>query len=250
MWRIMKQKILIIEDKKPHMDALCKIINELDRKVEIICAYNGQDAYRYAMEQHIHLFLVDIILNVKKPGDVTGLKFVQEIREVKKYAFAPVIFITSLEDPKMYSYSQLHCFGYIEKPFAVSQVKECITKALDFPVVSDRDRFVYFRKDGIVYSKRISEIIYIESSRRKILIHCVNDVLEIPYKTCEEILQEIDSTMFVRCSRYVIINKEYIEQIDYSNRYVQLRHVDKPVEIGTMLKNKFKNVMQNGTNYR
>lgn len=245
-WNKMKQKVLIIEDKKPHMDALCKIINDLNEDIEIYCAYNGAEAYRIAMEQHIHLFLVDIILRVDKPGDVAGLWFVQEIRAVKKYSFAPVIFITSLEDPRLFSYSQLHCFGYIEKPFDEKQVQRCILQALECPVETDDERYVYFRKDGIVYSKYIKDIIYAECSRRRITIYCVNDKLEVPYKTSNEFMKELDSKLFIRCNRYVIINKKYIERVDYTNRYVKLKYVENPIDIGIKMKNKFKRGIENG----
>ena len=65
-------------------------------------------------------------------------------------------------------------------------------------------------------------------------------MLEIPYKTCEELMNEMDSKYFVQCSRYAIINKSYIEQIDYTNRYIKLKYVKAPVEIGVIMKNKLK----------
>lgn len=239
----MTRNVLIIEDKKSHMDALSHLLAELNREITVFQAFDIEKAYRISMEQHIHLFLVDIVLCPERPGDVMGLRFAQEIREVKKYMFTPLIFITSLEDPKLYSYSQLHCFEYIEKPFHAEKVKRTIAKALEFPITEDEERYVYFRKDGIVYSKSIKEIIYIENSRRKVSIHCENDVLEIPYKTCNEILAEIDSDQFIRCSRYTIVNKQYIERIDYTNRYIKLRNVEEPIEIGAILKKSFKDSM-------
>ncbi len=235
-----KRNVLILEDKKSHREALYKIITDLAQNITIYTASNVHSAYQIAMENHIHLFLLDIILCPEKPGDVMGLRFAQEIREIKKYQFTPLIFITSLEDPKLYSYSKLHCFGYIEKPFSVEQVRKSVLKALEFPVEDDTERFVYFRKDGIVYAKCIKDIIYIENARRKVIIHCKNDVLEIPYKTCEELMNEMDSKYFVQCSRYTIINKRYIEEIDYTNRYIKLKHVKAPVEIGVIMKNKLK----------
>lgn len=242
----MKYKILIVEDKKTHMDALCSMINELNKDIEVYCAFDEMQAYQIAMNYHIRLFLVDIILKKEKSGDVTGLKFVQEIRAVKKYSFAPVIFITSLEDPKLYSYSQLHCFDYIEKPFDEYKVKQSILKCLDFPVESNEERYVYFRKEGIVYSQYVKDIIYIACGKRSIIIHSVNDRLEVPYKTCDEILRELNSDQFIRCSRFAIINKEYIEYIDYPNRLIKLRHIEQPVEIGMAHKTKFKRGLENG----
>lgn len=236
----MPQKILIIEDNKAHMQALYEIIQNLHRDLQVYCASDVKTAYQLALENHIHLFLVDIILNTQKPGDVSGLSFAKEIRGITKYKFTPLVFITSLEDPKLYSYSQLHCYGYIEKPFSVAQVRDTILGALEYPVKEDDDRYVYFRKDGIVYSTYIKDIIYIESSRRKIKIYCTNDELEIPYKTSEEILQELDSESFIQCSRYYIINRKYIEQVDYTNRFIKLRYIDKPIEIGIIMRKAFR----------
>ena len=63
-------------------------------------------------------------------------------------------------------------------------------------------------------------------------MHCIDDVLEIPYKTTQQILQEIGSDSFVQCSRTSIINKNYIEQIDYGNRFIKLKYIDFPIEVG------------------
>lgn len=236
----MPQKILIVEDNKAHIQVLNNIILKLHKNIQVYIAFDVKTAYQLALENHIHLFLIDIILDTKKPGDISGLNFVKEIREINKYKFTPLVFITSLEDPKLYSYSQLHCYAYIEKPFNVARVRDIILDALEYPVKENNDKYVYFRKDGIVYSKYIRDIIYIENSRRKIKIFCVNDELEIPYKTSEDILRELDSDLFVQCSRYCIINKRYIEQIDYANRFIKLKHIDKPVEIGVIMQKAFK----------
>lgn len=236
----MPQKILILEDNYVHMQALTDIIRSLHSDLQVYCASDVKTAYQLALENHIHLFLVDIILDIHKPGDVSGLDFAKAIRGVTKYKFTPLVFITSLEDPKLYSYSQLHCYGYIEKPFSVAQVRDTVLSALEYPVKEDDDKYVYFRKDGIVYSAHVKDIVFIESSRRKIRVHCINDELEIPYKTCEEMLKDLDSDSFIQCSRYSIINRRYIEQIDYTNRYIKLKYVDEQVEIGRIMQKEVK----------
>lgn len=240
----MQRNILIVEDNEAHMNALLAIIKDLHQNVKVYCATNIDDAYSMALKYNIHLFLVDIILNTKNPGDVSGLKFATKMRGFVQYKYIPLVFITSLEDPKLFSYSELNCLGYIEKPFSVGQVKNVIIKALDFPIKEDDDHFVHFRKDGITYSVYIRDIVYIENSRRKIRIVCVNDELEIPYITCKQILEELNSKSFIPCSRYCIVNKKYVVQTDYANRYVKLRHIDEPIEIGIIMKKSFKERME------
>lgn len=238
------RRILVLEDNEAMSRYICQIIKGLHKNVEIYCVTNIKDAYNFAMEYQIHLFLVDIILDTANPGDISGLRFVQEIRGVKRYEYIPVIFITSLQDPKMYAYSQLKCFDFIEKPFDEKNVENNILKALDVPLASEQERYVYFRKDGITYSMKPDEIYYIDIRRRNLTVYSLNGELEIPYKTCKEVLKELGSDAFIQCSRYKIINRRYIEYIDYARRYVKLKNVEEYIEIGAVIKNKFKDEME------
>lgn len=241
----MTHNILIVEDCSIYADAISKIIMDMELDTEIFCTRSEEEAYQILARQRIHLFILDIILDNKNSGDVSGLHFAEEIRKNSKYKYTPIIFITALEDPKLYTYSQLHCYKYIEKPFSIPQVRETISGALQIPIIPDDDKFIYFRKDGIIYSKKVKEIVYIESSRRKLCIYCVDEMLEIPYKTTEQILKEMDSESFVQCSRYAIVNRNYIEQIDYTNRFVKLKYVEKPVEIGRVMGKVFRQKIEN-----
>lgn len=94
----MNKKILILEDNDAALIHIAGLINEIDNKLDIKMFNNIRDAYLCAMENRIDLFIVDIILDIKHPGDTSGLKFIDNIRKIQYYEFTPVIFITSLED--------------------------------------------------------------------------------------------------------------------------------------------------------
>lgn len=231
--------VLIIEDNEKSMEMLVKIVRNVDDSLLVKCAKDVDGAYAAAMEYDIDLFLVDIILNPKDSGDVSGIKFADNIRKIKKYQYTPIVIITSLEDPKLYAYSDIHCYSYVEKPYDADRVSRIIREALNSPKRKVVNNNIFFRKEGILYKKRISEIVYIENSRNKRIIHSVNDDLELPYKPCKAILEELNSNKFVQCSRYAIVNKDYIESIDTVNRFVKLKGRKEQVEIGVILKNKF-----------
>lgn len=241
----MKRKVLILEDKEVQAEALKRIIKDLDEQLTVYCAYNEHEAYQIAMENHIQLFLIDIILKAESPADISGLNFIQELRNVKKYEFTPVIFVTALQDPKLYAYSELHCFGYLEKPIDEAKVKALVKKALTFPDVNDEQRNVFFRKDGIFYLKRIDQIVCIKSYKRNTKVYCVDGVMEICYKSCDDFLKEMDSDTFIRCNRYVIINQAYIENIDYINQYVKMKYIEELFRMGSVMKKIFKDEMHN-----
>lgn len=82
-----KKKILIVEDSEYYMnlvtDSLINIENTILYKAE-----NISEAYRIAMEKNIDVFIVDVVLDTKVLGDVSGIVFVDRIRTVPRYRFS------------------------------------------------------------------------------------------------------------------------------------------------------------------
>lgn len=236
---IIMKTILIVEDNARSMEMLVKIIEKLRTDVKIKTASSQEEAAILAMKYSIDLFMLDIILNASNPGDVSGMKFAEHIRTFQKYKYTPIIFITALEDPELHAYSELHCYYYVEKPYDVEKVSAVISEALEFPVSHNEPQNVFFRKDGILYKKEISEILYIENSRAGQTVYCTNGNLKLPYKPNRKILEELASDKFIQCSRYHIVNRDYIDKIDTVNRYIQLRRLKTQIEIGNSYKKKF-----------
>lgn len=236
----MKKKILIIEDSSRWLDEVKALVTEISFETEIFATTSIAEAYWIAMENSIDLFIIDIILDVNIPGDISGMRFADNIRKNLKYQFTPIIFISCLEDPKMYAYANIHCYGYIEKPFLKEKTISIIEEALSLPLRKESGReFIYFRKEGILYGFRIDEIIYTESNAKRTRICSVQEVVDIPYRSTKNLLVELDSDAFIQCNRRVLINKHYIEYIDFPNRYVKLRGVSNLIEIGVVLKSRF-----------
>ena len=110
---VQKKNILVIEDSEQYMDMICsKLSNITD--INVYKAKDSAQAYKYALEENISVFIVDIILDTNALGDVSGIKFVERIRTIPEYKFTPIIITSSLEDPKLHSYSYLHCYRYLK----------------------------------------------------------------------------------------------------------------------------------------
>lgn len=221
------------------MEALVEVVKRCDSTSAVYCAEDSAMAYKYAMEERIDLFLVDIVLDNDVPNDVSGIIFADQIRKVDRYRFVPLIFVTSLEDYQLSAFHNLHCYGYIEKPFDFKKVKEIIGEALTYPIKDMRNnRYIYYRIDGILYSVDTAKIIYMETVRRSLVIHLTDQEMKIPYKTCNSVFKELNADTFLQCNRNAIVNREYISYADESNRYVKLKG-EKIVEIGRVWKKKF-----------
>ena len=98
----MKKTVLIIEDDANQLMMLKQLVLSVNEGAEILTADNETIAYKILMERTIDVFLVDIILDTRKPGDTSGVRLVERMRKIQKYIFTPVIFIT---------FSQTFCDG-------------------------------------------------------------------------------------------------------------------------------------------
>lgn len=235
----MSKKVMILEDNQDMLDYLSALVIRILPEAEILKFRSMDGVYETAINSYIDLFIVDIIMDTIVPGDTSGIRFVEQMRGVFKYEFTPVIFITSLQDPKFYAFNHLHCYSFIEKPINPDYVEETIRKALRFPGSDYNDPVLFFRKDGLIINVKSSEILYIESINHQQYFHLTNGRTEIiPYKTCRQVLDEIGTGDFVQCSRNTIINRRYVESIDLVNRYIKLSGVKELINIGITYRNK------------
>lgn len=220
----MKKNVLIIEDDNDQAQRLKGLVHQVNGSVEVYIANNPADAYHTLMEVSIDVFLVDIILKTVQMGDTEGIRLVEKFREIPKYQFTPVIFVTSMEDPDMYCYKELNCIGYIEKPYDKKQVLKLVEKALNFQTYREENVRISFRKDGILYPVEVNDIVYIESIRHILHIHLKDHtVMKIPYRTCKQIMAEVESGILVQCSRSTLVNRKYISSVDIVNQCITFR---------------------------
>lgn len=235
----MKKAVLIIEDDIGQSNMLKRLVWTAGESTEIYTAESAAEGYKLLMEKTIDVFLVDIILDTSKVGDTSGIRLVEKLRSIPKYMFTPVIFVTSLEDPSMYAYTDLNCIGYIEKPFNSERITKLIEKALNYTTLREREASLTFRKDGILYPVKVKEIVYMESFHHMMNIHFSNgSVLEIPYKTCKQVLEEADAECLMQCSRNTLINKDYVFGVDIPNKFVIFKDGLGMVDIGVTYKKK------------
>ncbi len=238
--------VLIVDDNVQGGERLTQIARNLGPGIAALYAADADKAYLLAVENEIDLFVVDIILSLHRKDDISGIVFAEKIRDLGQYKYTPIIFLTSLESMKLYAYSNIHCFQYIVKPYKEEEVSKAMVEALGVPTLKNSSQNAFFRKDGVLYKKDFTDIVYIENFRTGRVIHSVNGNLELGYKTCRETLDELNSDRFLQCSRTVIVNRDYIDCIDTSKRSIKLRNHSEQVEIGVAFKKKFLRDFFNG----
>lgn len=241
---VQKKNILVIEDSEQYMDMICsKLSNITD--INVYKAKDSAQAYKYALEENISVFIVDIILDTNALGDVSGIKFVERIRTIPEYKFTPIIITSSLEDPKLHSYSYLHCYRYSEKSYDINELMDTVKEVLEFETPKEESKIIYYKRDGILFSLQTKDIVYVENRNRYIEYHCTDGVHKAPYASCKSIIQELGDNNFAQCNKHVVVNMNYILSIDSVNRYIKLINNYGELEIGPRLKKEFMSRLKN-----
>lgn len=230
------KKVLIVEGKKEIADDLKKIVVRADGNAKVFCAASFEEAVLISVQENIELMLVDVILDSSIQNDISGLRFVREIRRMEQYKFVPVIIITALEDTKLYSYRELHCYDFIEKPYDPKKIFNIIKEVLPYRTVRKQNQKYIYRKEGIIYSILQEDIVYIQNFNKRLIVKTVNEFVDIPYKPLSKLLDELNDSDFVQSSRNYIINKKYVEHVDTVNRMIKMKGETCRIDIGVAFK--------------
>lgn len=217
------KNILIIEDELPSLNFMKAIVEEIcTPEFKIHACTNLQEAYEFMENHRVILFLVDIMLENEKTGKESGYEFVKIIREKVEYQFVPVIFITGMEEPRERAYKELHCYGYIQKPFSVSTVQQMIKQCLSYPAKEQAQK-LRLKKDGIILLINQSDVVYIQSARGHMYLK-LNDtsMAEFAYMPLADVLKEFTEEEMLLCEKGMAVNRRYIDFIDVKEKKIHL----------------------------
>ena len=217
------KNILIIEDEISSLNFMKKIVEEIcTSDIQIQGCTSLQEAYEFLKNHKVMLFLVDIMLGKEESVKNSGYEFVKKIREKEEYQFVPVIFITGLEEPREGAYKELHCYGYIKKPFSVSEAQCLIKQCLAFPI-KEQPHKLRLKKDGIILLIDQSDVVYIQSVRGRTSVKLKDaDIMELTYMPLGDMLKEFTEEEMLLCKKGVAVNRRYVDYINLNEKRVYL----------------------------
>ncbi len=239
-------KTLILEDNKESLRALAELLRQTSDEVEVFTASDKAQAMAYSEEEAIDLFLLDINLNIRDDNDTSGLEFAKSLRDQPKYAFTPIVFITSYPAFELNSYRQTGCYSFITKPFRKSEVEKIVRRLLSSEAGEEaEEKYMTVKKDGINYRLKQADIVYIQAISRGVCVNLRKESMDIKYLTIKESLDMLkDSPEFVQCHRNAIVNLHYVDSFDAVNRMLMLKGISEPLEVGVTYKQAIKDIIK------
>ncbi|MBN1531275.1 MAG: response regulator [Spirochaetes bacterium] len=176
-------------------------------------------------EGPIDLVLLDIMMPV-----MSGYEVCRRIRAERSPEELPVIMLTAKN--RMADIDAAFAAGandYVVKPFRITELLARVRTMLKLRNVRrSAARGITIRDRNRAYSIVFGEIVYITSHSKRIIIHTVQQDIEVPVML-KEIIERLPPDLFVRVHKSHIVNADYIHSVSHvlSGRYrVRLRDDD------------------------
>jgi len=194
----MKIKIAICDDEAVHIK---NIRNNLpDLEMDIYTNPNLLfETVRGGKEYDV------IFLDIMMPG-FDGISLARELREINDDVI--IVFITSKIEFMQTGY-EVKAFRYLLKE-QISHGLKKVWSDIEAELAAKKDEYFIYEFGRQVYRRSYREIIYFESSLRRVTIHTKNNA-DIFYGKLDDI--EKDSPLFVRVHKSFLVNKKHIRGI-------------------------------------
>ena len=204
-------RIAICEDNKIHQEIMGHLLNcyssERSVSFESVTYEYGMN-FLYDMEEGVYFDVVFLDIYME---DAMGNEIAHKLRAMGYQG--EIVFLTSSPDFAIESYD-VDASGYLLKPLNYEKLKKVMDR-----IARNMEPSAYqIRKRSTVTKVVYHEILYIESSNSKCILHDKSGRTYTIYKTLNTVEKELGDRRFLRCHQSFLVNMDHIKQI--SNQFL------------------------------
>lgn len=222
-------KILIVEDQVEIREMLIKKAQEMNPSVQIWGTGSAREALAFAQTNEVEAFFLDIQLE-----DYNGLELAKQLRDIKRYMFTPLVFITAMPTREIEAFKQTHCYDYIIKPFTDAQIEEVFQKILlDYCASVTEKKNSKLILEFKTHNQLIDfdDIVYVEYAGRKVVIYTKTQVIPYKHMALVKFIEKLPD-YFMHIHQAIIVNPKYIQKTDMKSATVELKILNQKLPIG------------------
>lgn len=209
-------RIAIVDDERPARSELGHQLQELLPDAEIIEGDSGAAALKLAGEGTYDLFFLDVNL-----GDISGTVLVNAIRNMQPQT--KIIFVTAYSQYAVEAF-ELGVEDYVMKPFDQKRLQKVLDKCrvdqMNNSEASGEEatektssvRRLAINTEGRTIIENVEDIVYIETYHRGCKIYTTDGAYS-ENKSIGEYEKKLDSKMFFRIHKSVIINLDKVREV-------------------------------------
>lgn len=202
----MKVKCLLVDDEPLAIRLIQNHIKQLDTFEVVGTCSNAIKALEILRSVHVDLLFLDI-----KMPQITGIDFLKSLKN------PPAVIITTAYREYAIEGYDLDLIDYLLKPITFDRFFKAVDRYLRLktplvkqtaPAISE-PQFIYIKAGGKFHKLSEDEVLYIESLKDYILIHCADKKISTKYKI-SDLEAEFEGKSFLRIHRSYIVNLKKI----------------------------------------
>ena len=213
-------KIAICDDE-PEISAglqhtLLNIFNKLKLNIQIDI-FNASEELCQKLESEEHYDLIFLDIEFAK-SEINGVEVGRLIRDTYNNNDVQIVYISWEKDYAMQLF-EVRPMNFLVKPLEFSQVEKTIKSYL---IIAGLNSGVFtYKKGHDTYNVRIKDIIYLENSKRKIIIHLSDGRQEEFYGSLKEVYNEqLKNYDFLFTHASFAVNYGYVTAIRHNQLVV------------------------------
>lgn len=233
----MRKQVLIVDSDDRQIQRIAGVLKETALQsgngIDIFAANTLEEGGEIMEEADIDVLILDTVYKGMVLEEYPGIKWAQKMRERPKYMPLPIVFVSSVLEPREYAYQEINCLGFLPRKFQTEELRRVLTKAMYHLTVREGEKSVSVRAQGIIYPIRIKDILYVEVLQRVLYIYQTNgEVLEMPHKPLRDFQMEAGSQCLIQCNKSMLLNTLYVEKLDSKEGIVLLKQDDIQLLVG------------------
>lgn len=203
---------------------LCDDIKEFNKKIE-------SQIERYGNENNIEVKVssycsgTQLILNFQKKkfdiifldismDDMDGFETAEKIRQIDSQV--EIVFCTSYYTITNASKGyEVAATDFLSKPLLYRKVENILNRIYRKKLINAEEKLFLRCHDGLI-TLQLSDIIYLQTKNKTLLLHTVNGIIESNQRMCE-IEKRLSNKLFYRCHNSYMVNFDYVEGLHKDN---------------------------------
>lgn len=152
----------------------------------------------------------DILYLDIEMGELDGVSTAAHIRQSDNQLL--IIYVSSHEE-YLKELFETEPFRFLAKPIEEKRFEDVFCKAME-RILSRKTQYFYFQSGKQIVKLPVADIIYVESSKRKVIIHTAQGEREY-YDKLDGVEEKLRQMRFIRIHQAYLVNMDHIEAFQY-----------------------------------
>jgi len=216
----MKVRCLLVDDEPLAIQLLQTHLEKLDLFEVVATSNNAIKALEILRAETIDLLFLDI-----KMPQLTGIDFLKTLKN------PPAVIITTAYREYALDGYDLDIIDYLLKPITFDRFFKAIDRYLRTVKVQPAlktapltEECIYIKSGGKFHKLNVDDILYIESLKDYVVIHCAQQQVTTKYKI-SDMEQELKPFSFLRIHRSYIVNQKKITAFTMNDVEIGAREI-------------------------